>query len=231
MAAAHTGGRPRVTSDEDRFEAFETLSGTLVVFLGLQGSDGLLRLSRGGAWEFLPAGSLDWDGYHQEIYRNFRGDRLDAEALTRRGIALPPLGEYRTRPSVSWPSNFPSEMPLPDVPPEQRPLLTRGAFSVFLVLYEDGYETAFGDGKYLYPARAFADRAQADAFLEDRRREAENPSRATDPAKAEWYRYTLKPIRITVDGERVRAELDLQPFEHVSVRDVLRLLAEEGAAG
>lgn len=215
-----------MTSGDEAFEAYETFSGTVLVFLGLQGSDGALRLSQGGAWEFLPAGSLAWDGYHQEIYRNFRGDPLDAKALADRGLELPPLGPYRNRPGVSWQDNFPSKMPLAEVPAELRPRLSPGMFPVFLVMMEDGYETSFGDGKYLYPERAYRDRAQAERFLEERRREAEDPTKAKDPAKARWYRYTLKEIRVTVDGERVSAELALESFEHVSVGDVLRLLAE-----
>lgn len=215
-----------MTSDE-AFEAYETFSGTLLVFLGLQGSDGVLRLSKAGAWEFLPAGSVAWDGYHQEIYRNFRGDPLDANALAERGIVLPPLAEYRNRPGVSWQDNFPSELPLAEVPAELRQRLAPGTFPVFLVMEEDGYETSLGDGKYLYPERAYRDRAHAERFLEERRREAEDPSKAQDPAKAEWYRYTLKEIRVMVDGERVRAELALENFEHVSLGDVLRLLAED----
>lgn len=219
-----------MTSDDEAFEAFETFSGTLLVFLGPHGSGGVLRLSQAGAWEFLPSGSVAWDGYHQEIYANFRGERLDETALARRGITLPPLSEYRNRPGIAWQDNFASGLPLADVPEEQLRVLGRGSFPVFLIMSEDAYETAFGDGKYLYPARAFRKRAQADAFLDDRRRESEDPTKATDPAQAERYRYTLKEIEVTIDDERVCAKLAIQPFEHVMLRDVLRLLAEHGAA-
>lgn len=215
-----------MTSEGEASEAFENLSGTLLVFLGQRGSGGVLCLSKHGTWEFLPVNSLAWDGYHQEIYRNFRGERLDAKALADRGIELPPLDQYRNRPALSWRDNFTSEMALSEVPPDLRRRLPSGAFPVFLVMLEDGYETAFGDGKFLYAERAYWSRVPAEQFLEDRRREAENPAAAKDPAQAQWYRYALKEIRVTVDGDRVRADLALETYEHVSLDKVLRLLAD-----
>jgi hypothetical protein len=180
------------------------------------GSGGLLRRASGG-WDFLPVGSRDWDAYHQEIYRNSRGERLDAKALAERGLTLPPLDEYRNRPAVSWEDNFPSEVELKQFPPAVARLLGNEA-TVYVVMLEDGYETSFGDGKFLYPERAFMDRAEAERFVEDK---AKDP----DEAKRQWYRYTLKEVHIRVAGGRAKAALDLQPYEHMSAADVLRVLA------
>lgn len=166
---------------------------------------------------------MAWDGCHQEIYRNFRGERLDARKLAERGVALPPLEAYRERPAVSWQDNFPAEIPLERVASEVRRLIAGSALTVFVVMAEDAYETSFGDGKYLYPERASSNRAEAERFIEDRRREAQSPAAAPDPAKAEWYRYTLKEVPLRLTGDRLRADLNLQSFEHVSIHDVLRL--------
>jgi hypothetical protein len=71
------------------------------------------------------------------------------------------------------------------------------------VVYEDGYETSFGHGQFLYPAAVFWDEAAADAL-----------AREGIPEQRQWYRYTVK-----------EAGLRLAIFEHHSAEDVLGLPA------
>jgi len=215
-----------MSTSERRDEICQTFSGTLVAFVGFWGEGGALTF-RGGRWVFFPAGSVEWDDWHQQIYRNSKGEVLDDAALQARGIPPPPFDEYRGRPAMDWADNFESEIPLDAVPETVRDRLGEHWAPLFLILFEDGYETAFGDGRFLYPGAAFWSREEAEAWLRERERESADPARAPDPAKAEWYRYSLKEIRLRANraANRLRAELDVAPYESIRLSKVMALIA------
>ncbi|MBI2266401.1 MAG: hypothetical protein HYU64_14750 [Armatimonadetes bacterium] len=203
---------------------FYELEENILCFLGTRGDRGILRSPGGGPWEYHPPGSLAHDSFHQQVYRNFKADLLTSKGLEERGILLPDTAAYEgSVQGVRWEDNFESEVELREVPPGLRPELGRGdgePLDVYLVLLEDAYETGFGDGRYLYPVDAF--RTKGEAMEEVKRIEREEE----DPAKREWYRYSLKRVRLTLDEarQRVVADLGIEPYEHYSIRDVLRLL-------
>lgn len=94
--------------------------------------------------------------------------------------------------------------------------------SVYLVLYEDVYETAFGDGCFWYPQAAFWTENDARIFLQLRlAMESERPENQLG------YKYRLKEIRLSADetDRKLAAAQDVEEHEHYSVEDVVRLLA------
>ncbi|MBI2753730.1 MAG: hypothetical protein HYX46_09505 [Betaproteobacteria bacterium] len=207
-------------------ELYETDS-VVVAFLGSWGSDGLLRHNGPSGWTFHPAGSVIWDSFHQGVYRNYKADRLTSEDLERRGIPPPPADQYSGAPAVAWKDQFNAEIPLSAVPPGILDRLKEDASrerSVYLVLYEDVYETAFGDGCFLYPQAAFWTENEAQIYL--RLRLAEESER---PKNEVGYKYRLKEIRLRADetGQKLAAALDIETYEHYSVDDVVRLLADK----
>jgi len=198
---------------------FETFDETLVVFLGSWGAEGVLVHRGAGRWEFFGPSSVEWDGFHQGAYANHRATRLSVDDLARRGIVLPALDQYRGRPSGRWEDRFPIEMPVDEAPPALRARLEPASLTVYLALLEDRYETAHGDGKFLYPEAAFLDRNAADVWI-----------RATveaepDPARRDWYEYSVRPVALRLDPARRAVVMDPPGlFEHYGIRDVVSRL-------
>ncbi|MBI5240738.1 MAG: hypothetical protein HY926_09720 [Elusimicrobia bacterium] len=199
------------------FQVFETFGGTVGIFLGEQGSDGVLLHGKEG-WVFHAVGSLAWDSLHQEAFRNHRVDFLEPKELKAKGLSLPDLGQYRGRPAVNWEDNFPARLPAAKVPAAVLRELGGGPRPVFVVLLEDRYETGLGDGKYLYPEAAFWERDAAERFIADRK------ANEKDAAKREWHEYSLKEVSLRREGDEAAAELRLESYQHFSVEDVVRLL-------
>lgn len=213
-------------SEAAPYEIFE-LDPNILIFLGNWGDRGLMRRHGSGEWEFHPSGSLVWDSFHQEVYRNFKASRLTPQNLEHRGIPLPDLEEAsKNSRGMAWQDNFKAAVPWSEVPPGVCRELAQHAgerVDAYLVLVEDGYETSFGDGRYLYPEVAFWTRRAAQQEIK-RRQEGE-----TDSAKRQWYRYSVKRVTLLPNEakDRVLSELNVQVYEHVSLDDVLRLLAEQ----
>lgn len=208
---------------EAALELFETDDGTVVAFADGAGG-GLLVFRAGSGWSAAPRGGTVWDAYHQLVFRQHRAARLAPEDLARRGIPLPPTDRIAATPAVEWRDGFAARLDLRSVPATVLDVLSshpgREA-SVHLVLFEDLYETAFGDGRFLYPEAAFWDDAAALAFL--RQKETEEARRPRDEV---GRAYTRKVIRLRADASRgvLLAELGIAEYEHYSVVDVVRLL-------
>ena len=198
---------------------FHDLDGGLVAFIGPEGFQGVLQFREAQGWLLHAAGSLAWDALHQAAYRASRGDRLKPEDVRARGIPLPAIPESDNLPPLKdWSENFRSSLPLQDVP---RPIRWRveaaaGPKPAFLVLEEDLYESALGDGRFLYPVAAFWEAAEAQAFA----------SRKNAGAPSSRPSHTVKEVTLQIDHGRgvLRAALAIAMFEHYSLDDVVRLL-------
>lgn len=204
---------------------FYELNESILIFLGLRGSSGLWVYGSGGMWEFHAPGSLAWDGYHQETYRNMKADSIAREEIEKRGVTLPSLDVLPAHAPVrQWSDNFKHETRFSEVPRGLLRDLKQHAgepMEAYLVLLEDLYETGLGDGKYLYPEAAHWTCLEAERDI--KRRVNEEP----DPAKRQWYRYTVKNVVLLVSlaEQKVVLEPNIDRYEHYSIDDVLRLLA------
>ncbi len=208
---------------DETIEYYVTFSGSIIAFTGKGGCDGVLVYNPAQGWIAHGAGSLMWDQFHQEVYRNFRAEQLNEDQLKGRNIPLATPDREAIPATPSWKSNFLWEVKCSDVPPEilsrvkaRMPLKTE----VHLVLMEDKYETSFGDGKYLYPEVAFWSEAEAKEFILERVRTE------PDSAKREWYEYSVRSVLLWTDEDLVnlRADSDIQPYERFSLPDVLKVL-------
>ena len=177
-------------------------------------------------WHFHSPGSIVWDSVHQEVYRNHRAEVRTAEDLDKSGVPLPPSLTLPNPPlkAKSWEDNFRREIPFGEIPERLRSVLTESPDpkTLFLVLDEDRYETAFGDGKFLYPKAIFSTEAAAREFIR---------SQPSPPPDELGYEYSLKKIILTADPGRkmLYGALGIGAYEHYSIDDVLRLLNENAS--
>lgn len=163
-------------------------------------------------WEFLPTDSAHWDAVHQRVYRNFRADRIEKDQLPP---SLPPP-----------PTEVPLEVMSPPPPPPPKPIHTedfpvvaeylhscsgRGTAAFHLVLCEDRYESACGDGEFHYPEIVFFDLKDAENYEGD---------------KSGAYKYHIRPGVIWLDQDVIGYEVPVRMFDHFSGENVLRLVSE-----
>ncbi len=168
------GGPPRPESPRDEPDQGREIdwyrSDDLILgFCGPVGAGGVYRCWLGGRrrWEFCPAGTEAWDWYHQKAYRQHKADPFAFDDLKDR---LPPL-----------PVGFPppadchvADPPEPDTANARRggPVFERvlsapgGRLPVYVVLFEDLYESALGDGIFRYFEAAYTDEAAARRHIE-----------------------------------------------------------------
>ena len=197
------------------------LEGSVLAFLGTDGLDGVLEYYDNVGWRLHVAGSSRWDALHQGVFRNGKGRGLTAEALPAMGVPAPPVqSASELPPPVTWASNFAADRPLAEAPAAltKRVADAGGTMEVFLVLEEDRYESAFGDGRFLYPVAAFWEAEPAAAFVAGR------AAPATDRYAAV---HTVKSVRLWIDDAQgvLRADLGLRSFEHYDIDDVISRLS------
>lgn len=191
-------------------DCFRSDGGDVLVFMGPMGSQGVFvgRLAS-GRWDYFPAGHITWDAFHQAAYRNHRLDRVGDEALA--GLPpLPPLPEVTWQ---RWEDNFPPPPPRQGRLYQHVAALPEGRTPVYVVLDEDTYETAFGDGEFHYFAGAFLDEQAARRLM----------AQAGRGRRRHLRRMTLEagPEGLTMPDFR------LEPFDHVSVGQILDSLEEQ----
>lgn len=174
----------------------------------------LLRhpLASGRQWEFLVPNSPAWDEIHQRIYRNPRVEEVRPGEFP---VPLPPLPETPRGPFPQWKDYFLPQQPLhatryPSVAgffeAGKREMVT-----VFVVLYEDTYETALGDGEFHYFRDVFLTREDAQRYMDQNRKE--------------WERLHLRPMAVQLDHAAfVVPDFNPQLFDHYKVEEVLAAL-------
>ena len=161
-------------------------------------------------WVFLATNGAHWDAVHQRVYRNYRADRIERENLP---TSLPPP-----------PTEVPPEIMNPPPPPPEKPIRTadfpavseylhacpgHGTAAIHLVLLEDTYESAHGDGEFHYPEAAFFELEDAKTYEGD---------------KSGGYKYHIRPGVIWLDQDTIGCEVPARLFDHFSGEDVLRLV-------
>jgi hypothetical protein len=212
-------------------EIYELDSGTVLIFLGEAGLSGVMSYKKETGWRYEKQGSLGWDFFHQLVYRNHKADMLTAVELEKRGIPFPDWQEFIRRAgetAVDWESNFANEVDLRELQPHFLKKLRRWAVAhdrLYLILCEDTYESALGDGKALYLFDCFWEEEPAGRRIVELQALAnEEKGRGRG-----FYCYQSKVITVSVDekNKKVAAELNLGTFEHVDLRMVLKHLAAE----
>ena len=98
------------------------------------------------------------------------------------------------------------------------------SLAVHLILFEDRYETSFGDGKFLYAHAAFWDAEQCQACL--RRLIEEEELKVAAGFYSLGYAFTAKEMSLRLDlaTQRIEADLRIATYEHYDLNEVLLLL-------
>jgi hypothetical protein len=188
--------------------------GAVIVFCGPLGGDGVFRIFPDGddaRWEFCPAGSKLWDWYHQAVWNTHKADPTSLAAHDD----LPPLPS-EWPPSAAITLNDPAE-PSSKHAAHGTPLWTKveaagGRLSIFVVLEEDLYESAFGDGCLRDFRAAFFDEAPARALA----LELSGEHRAAHVRHASLGRGE-RELTLVID--------ERSPFDHATVAEVCDSLA------
>jgi hypothetical protein len=119
----------------------------------------------GEAWQYESVDSLFYDAVHQNIYRNRHDyDRIDFESVKETLPELPTSYEYKR---TNWADNFPEVIFNAEIYPNIYQKLVQEKeqkLAFWIVLYENGYESRFGDGVFLYYHKVFPTEELAEAY-------------------------------------------------------------------
>ena len=191
---------------------------------GLQGFDGIYRLFLGSGrdWEFCPNGTKAWDWYHQLVFLKGGAKPCDPWAL---GDPVPPIPE-------SFPP--PERYIVRDPPEPEAPRATRGSsvfeciaaaprgrLRVYVVLYEDLYETRFGDGTFRDFSAAFFEEEAAQAYITSKTQAASAESRKLMEFHVRTVGLEARGGALVFDGESAGSS----PFDHFNLQQVTNSLA------
>ncbi|MBP7077736.1 MAG: hypothetical protein KBB11_11870 [Bacteroidales bacterium] len=165
-------------------------------------------------WKFIIPGSERWDAYHQNIYYTHHDYEPCPDEISRN---LPPLPEVPEHTHMKWGDNFPvQKLHCSDYPFISAQISETGlnTLQYWIVLYEDLYESKFGDGTFLYFKGAVYEQEQeATTFAK------------TMNAKGSWpdeEAYTCKLLKIMKkDDELEVIEGRPKPLEHYKIEKVL----------
>ena len=201
--------------------AFYRSDDLIVGFLGPHGAAGVWRnfLGSGLDWCFCPPESETWDWYHQMVFRQGKAESCDwaeiAERLPPVPCGVPPPEKYHLR----EPPEPEALQAQPGSKLSRHVAAADGRLPVYVVLYEDCYESSFGDGVFRDFDGAFLDESTARAYIARRSRK--------------WRRtlgfdYHLRPMHLEARGGSLVLNTEgagLSPFDHFTLSQVTDDLA------
>lgn len=189
-------------------------------FCGFKGSLGVYRffLDRSGEWQFCPPETRIWDCYHQKVYLQGRADPCSFSDLADR---VPPL-PAQFPPPQNFHTGDPPEPPTPNVLPgswvfEKVKDAPNRRLSIYVVLKEDTYESAVGDGIFRYFKSAHFDRKDAKSNIKK------------ELKSSEFYSYHIRKIYLIISDNEVILDIkgcDLSPFDHFTRQQICDDLAK-----
>jgi hypothetical protein len=192
---------------------------------GLQGFDGIYRLFLGSGrdWEFCPNGTKAWDWYHQLVFLKRGAKPCDPWAL---GDSVPPIPESFPPPE-RYIVRDPAEPEAPHAKQgssvfERVAAAPRGCLRVYVVLYEDLYETRFGDGTFRDFSAAFFDEEAAQAYITSK-------AQAASPESRKLMEFHVRTVGLEIRGDVLaldEGDSGLSSFDHFTQRQVTDSLAE-----
>ena len=190
-------------------------------FCGFKGSIGVYRffLDHSKEWEFCPPETKLWDRYHQKVYFQGKADFIDFSDVADRVPLIP--AEFP--PPFNLHIADPPEATTPNVLPgsglfERVNALLDKRLSVYIVLKEDTYESAVGDGIFRYFESAFFDQKEAEA----------NIRKELKPGG--FYLFHIRKVSLTISNNELFLDIngcDLSPFDHFTRQEVCDDLAKK----
>jgi hypothetical protein len=113
------------------------------------------------------------------------------------------MGSTQNRRFTCWQRETDAIKDLIKKAPDQR-------LPVYIILKEDSYETAYGDGYYGYFEEAFFSEKEAKTYIEQ--------------LNNSGYRYHLKTTILWLKEESIKQEIELSPFEKADIDQVIAAL-------
>lgn len=157
-------------------------------------------------WEFLAPKSPSYEEALQTLFRNFKASSIHDtdEIASFPPIPDPPKGPFPDRTTYFAPKQ---PLKLSDFPrfADYLQQQTDSRTTVFVVLYEDWYESAFGDGIYRYFEGAFLSRDEAETFI----------------AIQEKGSHIRELLVATAGEELVFPDLAIENYDHYSPNEAL----------
>lgn len=201
-------GKPNVMSQE-----LYTNGSIYLIPIGERAINGfwVLSVTQQNAWQYEPVGTTFYDAIHQNIYRNHHDfEPLDFESLKHTLPEIPVTYEFK---QVKWADNFPEVVFDMQIYPslfDQLIKSTHGKFEFWIVLYEDRYESIFGDGVYYYYHKVFTNEASAEAYCREHTKD--------------FVAYHLKKNEICIveDKVDVKAAMPLNRPDNYDLNEVFR---------
>jgi len=229
--------KPRATPDaprEDRTQAddpappeitFYRSEDLLLGLCGHWGIDGIYRLflGVGRGWEFCPHETKAWDWYHQLVLVRGGATPCDPWSLDE---SVPPIPETLPPPE----QYIVRDPPEPEAPHANRgsPVFERvaaapaGRLQVYVVLYEDRYESSFGDGIFRDFSAAFFKKQSAQPHIRRKTKAVSRESR-------KFMEFHIRTVELEVRGDVLdldKENAELSPFDHFTLQQVTDSLAE-----
>ena len=199
-------------------------------FCGSSGMRGVYRfwLGQSDNWQFCPSETKDWDYYHQMVFRQHKAENCEFSDIAGEVPTLPAEFPPPARYHVKDPSGKSLLELLPGgalVRMTRRVLPGSGLFKkvcaapegrlpVYVVLQEDIYESALGDGIFRNFESAHLDEQAARTHIDQYQYQPDE--------KTEFY---IRTVYLIVSGWTLALDTrncDLSPYDHFTKKQVVR---------
>ena len=202
-------------------EWYRTDSALILGFCGRKGSWGVYCywLDESDTWEFCHAGTKEWDRFHQKVYWQGRADPITFNELKGK---VPPIPRKLPPKAIHDVVHLPEkEAPLP-LTSVTNELIERinacpgRRLPAYVVLMEDRYETALGDGCYRDFESAFFDESSAKSHIKN------------DFEPHEFIEFQIRKVHLFSSENGVVLDTKgakISPFDHFGLRQICDDLA------
>jgi hypothetical protein len=202
-------------------EWYRTNSDLILGFCGKKGFGGVYCywLDQSDTWEFFHAGTKEWDRFHQKVYWQGRADPIKFKELKGKVPPLPPKPSRNANPDVSALPG--KKAPYTSATKELLDKITAyegKRLPVYVVLMEDRYETAMGDGCFRYFESAYFDELSAQSHIEN------------DVEQHELLGFHIRKVHLIATENGVVLDINganISPFDHFGVQEICENLAEK----
>jgi hypothetical protein len=182
---------------------------------------GVYRCSMDGSnsWEFCREGTKEWDRYHQKVYWQGRASPITFSEFKDKAPPLPQKlpPEAIRNVVVNLPEKEGPYSGAPDKLLHKIHACPGQRMPVHVVLMEDRYESALGDGIFRNFDSAFFDKNSAQSHIEN------------DFEPNEFVQFQIRKLYLAAVGNGVildTKDANISPFDHFSLRQVCDDLAD-----
>jgi hypothetical protein len=176
-------------------------------------------LNESDTWEFFHPGTKEWDRFHQKVYWQGRADLIKFSELKGKVPPIPPKPPRNAKHKVS--ASPEKEAPYQSATKELLEKIAASAgkrLPVYVVLMENRYETALGDGCFRNFESVFFDEPSAQSHIEN----------DVEQHELLWFHIRKVHLIATENGVVLDTKgANISPFDHFGVQDICENLAKK----